>query len=445
MNVRSPRSSLAPPSRAIRAVARRPAGLDLLVPPPSGAALRVAAVWARDYDAAQPAGRVNICRFRRRCLDARYTTTNLVVPSVLQGGLGGLLPVLRPAARALLRGDRSLQSLLFANRPAIAAALAALARFRPDVLLVDSVRLFDFVVAAREAFPGLRIVLDMDDLLSRRMAAWLAAGQGVGLGYLQDKVPGWVGPLLGLDAIGRRIVAHEEAALAREEIELCGLVDSVVLISEQEAGLLDARLADRPELVPPTVAAIGPPWRAEREVASLEGPLRFVFVGSDRLLQNRATIDHLIGLWRELRPRTPLVVYGEQSRRLHDLPAGVELRGWASDLDAVYDGRSILLAPAFVRGGIKTKILEALAHGCPTVANATAYEGIVANPPPLGFESPELPRLLAEPEAFRAELVAQTRELRQAVARRFVEPLVIDALDRLLDPRPAFHLVPQSA
>lgn len=445
MNVRSPRSSLAPPSRAVRAVARRSAGFDALVPPRIGASLRVAAVWARDYEAARPAGRVNICRFRRRCLDARYTTLNLVVPSVLEGGLGGLLPVLRPAARALLRGDRSLQSLLFANRPAIAAALAALARFRPDVLLVDSVRLYDFVLAVREAFPGLRIVLDMDDLLSRRMAAWQAVGQGVALGYLQDKLPAWVGSLLGLDAIGRRIVGHEEMALAHEEVELCGRVDTVVLISDQEARLLEARLADRPEIVPPTVAAIGPPWRAEREIATLEGSLRFVFVGSDRLLQNRATIDHLIGLWRELRPRTPLVVYGEQSRRLHDLPPGVELRGWAPDLDAVYDGRSILLAPAFVRGGIKTKILEALAYGCPTIANAMAYEGIVASPPALGFDGPELGRLLAEPEAFRTELLAQTRELRQAVARRFAEPLVTEALDRLLDPRPALHLVPQSA
>lgn len=445
MNVRSPRSSLAPPSRAIRVAARRSAGPDLLAPQRSGAALRVAAVWARDYDAARPAGRVNICRFRRRCLDARYTTLNLVVPSVLQGGIGHLLPVLRPAARALLRGDRSLQSLLFANRPAIAAALAALARFEPDVLLVDSVRLFDLVLAVREAFPGLRIVLDMDDLLSRRMAAWRAIGQGVGLGYLQDKVPGWVGPLLGLDAIGRRILAHEEAALAREEIELCGRVDTVILISDLEAGLLEARLAEEPEIVPPLVAAIGPPWRAERAVATLVPPLRFVFVGSDRLLQNRTTIDYLIGLWRELRPQTPLVIYGEQSRRLRDLPPGVELRGWASDLDAVYDGRSILLAPAFVRGGVKTKILEALAYGCPTVANATAFEGIVASPPALGFESPELPRLLAEPAAFRERLVVQAGELRRAVARRFAEPLVVDALDRLLDPRPAFHLVPRSA
>lgn len=445
MKFRSLRSSIAPASRTIRAIAGRGVGQDLLAPPRSGGALRVAAVWARDYETARPAGRVNICRFRRRCLDSRYTTLNLVVPSVLTNGVAGLLPLVRPAVRALARGDRSLQSLLFANRPAIQAAIAALARFRPDVLLVDSVRLLDLVLAVREAFPGLRIVLDMDDLLSRRMAAWLEAGQGVGLGYLQDSLPPWVGSLLGLDWIGRRLIGHEEAALAREEIELCARVDTVVLISEQEAGLLDARLAEHTEIVPPIVAAVGPPWRAEREVAALEGPLRFVFVGSDRLLQNRATIDQLVRLWATLRPAHPFVVYGEQSRPPKELPPGVELRGWAFDLDSVYDGRSILLAPAFVRGGIKTKILEALAYGCPTIGNATAYEGIVASPPALGFESPELPRLLAEPEAFRARLVAQTKALRHEVARRFAEPLVVDALDRLLDPRPALHLVPQSA
>lgn len=445
MNVRASRSRLSSVGRSVRAVAGRIGADELLAPPRSGAALRVAAVWARDYEAARPTGRVHICRFRRRCLDARHTTLNLIVPSVLQAGLRGLLPILPAAGRALLRGDRSLQSLIFANRPAIDRALAELARFRPDVLLVDSVRLLDLVLAVRRAFPGLRIVVDMDDLLSRRMAAWLAVGQGVGLGYLQDSVPAWLRSLFGLGWVSRAVTAFERDALAREEIELSSRVDAVALISEQEARLLEERLARHPEIVPPTIVALGPPWRAEREVAALDGPLRFVFVGSDRLLQNRATIDRLIELWRERRSRRPLVIYGEQSRALRDLPPGVELRGWAPDVDSIYDGRSILLAPAFVRGGVKTKILEALAYGCPTVANAEAYEGIVTTPPALGFDSEELPRLLAEPEAFRATLIAQTRQLRAEVGRRFAEPLVVEALERLLDLRPALHLVPQPA
>ncbi len=79
------------------------------------------------------------------------------------------------------------------------------------------------------------------------------------------------------------------------------------------------------------------------------------------------------------------------------------------------------------------------------MANSLAYEGIVSDPPPLGFEHEALPRLLAEPEAFRTELAAQTRALRAELARRFAEPLVVDALERLLDLRPALHLVPQSA
>lgn len=445
MNVRFSRSRLSPPGRLVRAVAGRMSGDDLLEPVRTGPALRVAAVWARDYETARPTGRVNICRFRRRCLDARHTTLNLIVPSVLHRGVLGLLPILPAAGRALLRGDRSLQSLLFANRPAIEQALAELARFRPDVLLVDSVRLLDFVIAVRRSFPGLRIVVDMDDLLSRRMAAWLAVGQGIGLGYLEESVPGWLRGLLGLGWISRTVTAHERNALAREEIELSSRVDAVALISDQEARLLEERLAEHPEIVPPTIATLRPPWRAERDPASLDGRLRFVFVGTDRLLQNRTTIDYLIDLWRTLRPSRPLVIYGEQSRRHAGLPAGVELRGWASDLDQVYDGSSILLAPAFVRGGVKTKILEALAYGCPVVANEVAFEGIVANPPQIAFDSPDLPRLLAEPEAFRADLVAQTRALRAEVARRFAEPLVVEALERLLDPRPAFHLLPQTA
>ena len=445
MNVRFSRSRLSAPALSVRALTGRIDRDALLEPMRTGAALRVAAVWARDYAAARPVGRVNICRFRRRSLEERYTVLNLIVPSVLQRGVAGGLRILPAAGRALLRGDRSLQSLLFANRPAIDRALAALARFRPDVMVVDSVRLFDLVLAVRRLFPALRIVVDMDDLLSRRMAEWLAVGGGIGLGYLEESIPSWLRGLLGLGWISRVITAHERDALAREEIELCRRVDAVALISDHEARLLEERLADYPEIVPPRIATLRPHWRAERELAPLDGRLRFVFLGSDRLLQNRATIDYLIELWRTLRPPRPLVIFGDQSRRAADLPPGVELRGWIDDLDQVYDGRSILLAPTFVRGGVKTKILEALAFGCPVLANDAAYEGIVAEPPALGFDRDVLPRLLTEPEAFRSELLAQTRSLRIEIASRFAEPLVVEALERLLDPRPALHLVPQSA
>lgn len=403
----------------------------------------MAAVWSRDYDAARPVGRVNICRFRRRCIEERHVTLNLVVPSVLQSGPLGVLPILPAVVRALLSRKRSLQSLLFANRPAIDRALAALERFCPDVLLVDSVRLLDFVIAVRRTFPGLRIVVDMDDLLSRRMAEWLALGEGVSLGYLEESVPDWLRRLLGLRAIGKAITAHERDALAREETELCGWVDAVALISDREARLLEERLTQHPEILPPTITTLRPAWRPVRELANLDGRLRFVFVGTDRLLQNRVTIDRLIDLWRVLRPARSLVIYGERTRHLADLPPGVELGGWVGNLDKVYDGRSILLAPAFVRGGVKTKILEAVAYGCPVVANDAAYEGIVAEPPSLGFDSDQLPRLLNEPESFRTELLAQTRSLRAEIGQKFAEPVVIEVLERLLDLRPALHLVPQ--
>ena len=104
MNVRFSRSRLSAPALSVRALTGRIDRDALLEPMRTGAALRVAAVWARDYAAARPVGRVNICRFRRRSLEERYTVLNLIVPSVLQRGVAGGLRIL-PAAGEIGRAS----------------------------------------------------------------------------------------------------------------------------------------------------------------------------------------------------------------------------------------------------------------------------------------------------------------------------------------------------
>ena len=61
-------------------------------------------------------------------------------------------------------------------------------------------------------------------------------------------------------------------------------------------------------------------------------------------------------------------------------PAGAEPVGFVPDLAAEYAGAAVALAPIRFGGGVKVKLVEALAHGLPGVATPAGAEGLVALP-----------------------------------------------------------------
>jgi glycosyltransferase involved in cell wall biosynthesis len=61
------------------------------------------------------------------------------------------------------------------------------------------------------------------------------------------------------------------------------------------------------------------------------------------------------------------------------LPAGaVEVHGFVRDLDPLYEQAWLFVAPVFSGGGIKIKILEAMARGIPVLSTPFGLEGIAA-------------------------------------------------------------------
>ncbi|RIJ77066.1 glycosyltransferase [Nakamurella silvestris] len=55
---------------------------------------------------------------------------------------------------------------------------------------------------------------------------------------------------------------------------------------------------------------------------------------------------------------------------------GVETTGWVPDLDPVYRGARVVIAPIRFGAGVKGKVIEAIQHGVPVVGTATSFEGI---------------------------------------------------------------------
>lgn len=382
----------AAPARATRPVAT-PARDDR-VPRP----LRTVAVFTRAFSNDEtPSGRHGVVRSVRAALAERGPVLDLRLRHLFERRRPrDWLGALGTALAALARGrPLPLQCLLFASRSERRRVAAAIRVDPPDVLYLDGVRTYLLLRDLRPHLNGTRVVVDMDDLMSRRMAALAARRLPLSLGYLGAQVPGPVRALAESRALAAALLRFEARALARVEAELAGLADALVFVSSADASELAAQLNGAAD---ERVRTIPPPAEVAPRPEGLRAPVRFAFVGSDRQVQNRLTIDYLVDLWRRRAPRAELHVVGRQTRPPATVP-GIVWRGFVPRLAQVYDDHTVLLAPALLPGGVKTKVIEALAHGCPVVGNALAFEGIGLSGYPLCLEDPALEALVADPEA----------------------------------------------
>jgi glycosyltransferase involved in cell wall biosynthesis len=130
--------------------------------------------------------------------------------------------------------------------------------------------------------------------------------------------------------------------------------------------------------------AIGADW------APAPGTCRFLFVGSFGHAPNRSGARLLLDrIWprvRAARPEARLDLAGrgseaflaERGGSAHWSQQGVTALGYVDDLGPVFRRCCAFAAPLTEGGGIKIKVLEALAHGVPVVTTAVGAEGIAA-------------------------------------------------------------------
>ncbi len=118
-------------------------------------------------------------------------------------------------------------------------------------------------------------------------------------------------------------------------------------------------------------------------------PLRFLFMGSFQHRPNTSAATFLLEkVWPAMRSQLPearLLLVGRGSQEfLAAHPtfamAGVEAHGFVDDLAPLFQECRLFLAPLTEGGGIKIKILEAMARGLPVVTSPIGAEGITNDP-----------------------------------------------------------------
>lgn len=305
-----------------------------------------------------------------------------------------------------------LQCLLYHHWGEVTAVYARLCEGHFDVVYFDTIRCHALLRAIRRKLRNIDVICDFDDLMSRRMALIHEQSLPLLTGNVAASAPSWLKHLLSGPA-AHFISGYEAGTLRRLEADAVALSDAVVLISHHEQEELRRRLPlalrSRIHCIPPTV-----PLRPRPE--HTPSHRRFVFIGSDRLLQNRVAIDRLIAMWRRLLPSTPLHIFGDQSRPIQSVD-GVNWQGFVSDLSKVYQPGSILLLPAPFGGGCKTKVAEAWAFGCPVLGNAEAFEGFDFAGYPLNLPDTAWDNYICRPEEFDSLWAASAQAGRDFVAR----------------------------
>lgn len=315
--------------------------------------------------------------------------------------------------RGLLTSPQPLQALLFSDRREIERVKTIVQTFKPDVVFIESERSYYLIHALCQRWPELRIICDIDDLMSRRMAEWSRHGNAISFGYMARYLPDILqkllaGPLAGI------LCRYEAKTLEKIEQQLLALCEQVILLSSKEVELLRNI---SPAALQPKITLIPPACDPQSIKQPIE-PLRFVFIGSDALLQNRLTIEYLIELWHQHALQTPLAVYGKMTRTYPNLPIGIEFMGFAESLGSVYTEQSILLSPSFVQGGVKTKILEALEFGILPVGNSVSFEGIVSvNAYPLINDEVQFVAFLRDPATHLEPFLNTGQKISEEVSK----------------------------
>jgi len=363
-------------------------------------------VVTRSFEEGVRSGRNRCLNAISEALSAAFELNTFRLHNLLE--TRNVLDVLGALSRALWAVVRfrplALQCLLYAPGSEISKLARQIAAGGYQAVYLDSVRCQALLQALRTYLPDVRVVVDFDDLMSRRMELLAAGRHGLSLGFLRAAFPAGL-RRLSEGPLSAWLTRYESRALRLAEAEMAASAQAIVFVSSAERDLMRARL---PAGSGAAVVAIPPPAAAVSAIGPVKPPYRFVFIGTDALVQNRLSIDFLVRLWARLQPALPLHIYGRQERPAQ-VTHNVHWHGYVEDLSEVYASGSILLLPAMLSGGVKTKAIEAWAYGRPVLGNPAAFEGLDIPDYPLRVPESQWQPYLQSPDLFESAWMAAAR------------------------------------
>ena len=294
--------------------------------------------------------------------------------------------VIMPALRAL-SGEVTYLVARFVSKKFCDVLQERLQRFQPDVVQIESPFLLPYASCVREE-SGARIVLRS---LNVEFRIWESLSRTA-------RTP--------LRRLALRRIA---SALRAYELKQMETLDAIVPISAADADDFQSLGCTRPMHVVP--CGVGDSFHRN----GAPEPEHIGFIGSLAYRPNQEAAAWILDeLWprvRERAPRARLSIAGTsppQWLRRNAERRGVNLHADVADADAFLRKVSVVIAPLFAGGGMRIKVLEAMALEKPIVATTIGAGGIaveherdilIADDTPSFADA--VVRLLREPETAR--------------------------------------------
>lgn len=223
--------------------------------------------------------------------------------------------------------------------------------------------------------------------------------------------------------IRRFALQRVASSLRRYELRRMNELDAIVPISTDDADDFRRLGCTRPMHVVPCSVLLPPLGNQGTAVVPNS---RVGFIGSlDFRPNQQAVIWMLDELWPRLRERVPearLAIAGSSPpewlrRRAAD--AGIELQADVADAAAFVRGLAVFVAPLFAGGGMRIKVLEAMALAKPVVATAIGAGGIDVDDLVIADNAPSFAEAVAELLRDPARAARIGAAARASVAARY--------------------------
>lgn len=320
----------------------------------------------------------------------------------------GLAPKKSMLINAFRLARRPLQTWFYYSASARDRIAEIVRETGADAVYVDMLRLAPLV---HDLPRNVALIVDYDDLLSMRYRRADKQGYDV-LGFLAKRF----GPLAGLArAFAAPLLAVEARRCDAYEREMMQRADVALFTSPREA---QAMVKKGPALT----LAIPPTLKPHALTVAAPGE-RLIFLGNMHYAENIAMLRSLSN-----------AAYALQSENVWPADAVIEVAGdYAPDLPlrfpaapirflgriddlAALAGAGVFLAPATSGSGVKLKVLDGMALGCPVAATPKALEGLSARANRDLLVAPDPKTMLAAALKLRTRVRLKAKFARRAHA-----------------------------
>lgn len=286
---------------------------------------------------------------------------------------------------------------------------------RPDIVIADMVRMGCLCEGL-----DVPVVLDLDDMLSRRYEQQLKVGDlGNVLGKLEYRLPPFLSRMSRIKWAKKWLLEREIELLRKYEVYISSKFKSVVLVSPLETTLLQEKVNSKCFAIPPSLDVDKFYALTLKQEGSKKGVPRIGFIGAMDVAHNEAAVMFFYeNIWPLIKKQVKevefFIIGANPTLKVQRLgrDPDVTVTGRVEDIYSYILSCDVIVAPLTFGSGIKIKVLESMACGVPVVATSIAAEGI-------GAENGVHILIADKPEDFCSAIVSLINDsaLRQRIAK----------------------------